>query len=247
MTLYLIGLGLSDATDITVKGLDAIKKCKHVFLENYTSRLSCSIESLEKFYGKNIILLEREGVEQEQKFLSLAKDSDVALLIIGDVFSATTHISIYKDALDKAIAVEVINNASVINAVGLTGLELYKFGKITSIPFDNKNVTTPYDVFEMNSKNGLHTLFLLDLKPKEEKFLSIKDAITYLKLSDKKRLIKKDTVFVGCARLGSKNFVIKSGTSSELEVFDFGFAPYCLIIPGKLHFVEEEALEMWNK
>lgn len=37
--LYLIGLGLSDATDITVRGLETVKKCKRVYLEAYTSIL----------------------------------------------------------------------------------------------------------------------------------------------------------------------------------------------------------------
>jgi len=37
--LYLIGLGLSDETDITVKGLEIVKKCSRVYLEAYTSIL----------------------------------------------------------------------------------------------------------------------------------------------------------------------------------------------------------------
>lgn len=38
--LFLIGLGLSDEKDITIKGLEAIKSCNHVYLEGYTSILS---------------------------------------------------------------------------------------------------------------------------------------------------------------------------------------------------------------
>jgi len=37
--LYLIGLGLSDETDITVKGLNIVRKCARVYLEAYTSIL----------------------------------------------------------------------------------------------------------------------------------------------------------------------------------------------------------------
>ncbi len=37
--LYLVGLGLGDQDDITVKGLNAIKSCSKVFLESYTSVL----------------------------------------------------------------------------------------------------------------------------------------------------------------------------------------------------------------
>lgn len=37
--LYLIGLGLADETDVTVKGLDIIKRAERVYLEAYTSIL----------------------------------------------------------------------------------------------------------------------------------------------------------------------------------------------------------------
>ena len=138
------------------------------------------------------------------------------------------------------------NNASVINAIGITGLELYKFGKVTSIPFNNKDVEAPYQVLEMNKKNRMHTLFLLDLSPKDKKFLAIKDAINFLISVDKKsnkRIFTEDTPCVGCARLGSKSPSIKFGYAKEIISFDFGKPPYCLIVPGDLHFMEEESLE----
>ena len=34
--LYIIGIGLSDEKDITVKGLEAVKKSDEIFLETYT-------------------------------------------------------------------------------------------------------------------------------------------------------------------------------------------------------------------
>ena len=37
--LYVIGLGLSDEKDITVRGLEAVKSCERVYLEAYTSIL----------------------------------------------------------------------------------------------------------------------------------------------------------------------------------------------------------------
>lgn len=43
---YVIGLGLGDAKDVTVKGLEAIKKCERVYLEAYTSILSCGQAAL---------------------------------------------------------------------------------------------------------------------------------------------------------------------------------------------------------
>lgn len=37
--LYLVGLGLADETDITVKGLNVVKNAHRVYLEAYTSIL----------------------------------------------------------------------------------------------------------------------------------------------------------------------------------------------------------------
>ena len=45
--LYVVGLGLGDEKDITVNGLEAVKKCERVYLEAYTSILGVPKERLE--------------------------------------------------------------------------------------------------------------------------------------------------------------------------------------------------------
>ena len=249
MTLYLIGIGLCNEKDISVKGLEIIKKCDQIYLENYTSLLQCSVIDLEQFYGKKIILADREMTESE-KIVKEAKDKEVAFLVIGDPFSATTHLELFKLAKEKKIPLKVIHNASILTAVGQTGLQLYKFGKVTSIPFleDHPNLETPYNVLKENS--NLHTLFLLDLKPGEDKFMTVNEALRILEDIEKRKkekLISNNTLVVGCARLGSDNFIIKAGDLQEIKNFNFGKPPHCLIIPGKMHFVEEEMLELWKK
>ena len=44
--LYLIGLGLADEKDITVKGLEIVRKAERVYLEAYTSILLVDHEKL---------------------------------------------------------------------------------------------------------------------------------------------------------------------------------------------------------
>ena len=168
--LYLIGLGLGNEKSMSVYGLETIKKCKKVFLENYTSKLESKNFNF-KFIDVNRAFVENFNVLE-------AKKEDIALCIIGDVFGATTHISIYNECKEKNINVEVINNASIITAVGISGLSLYNFGKIASIPFENKNVKTPVEILENNLKINAHTLFLLDLDPEKNKFLSVKEVET---------------------------------------------------------------------
>jgi len=248
--LYIIGIGLNDEKDITVKGLEAVKKCKKVYLETYTSVLQCSVKELEKFYGKKIIEADRNMVEKEphKTILKDAKKQDVAFLVIGDPLSATTHLDIMLRAQDMKIKVEIINNASVLTAVGVVGLELYKYGKTTSIPFPEKNYKpeTFYEVIWNNEREGMHTLLLLDLRPKEKKFMTVNQAIKILLDINKKQkdgVFTEDTLCIGCARLGSDKPFIKAGKAKDLLKKKFGDAPHCLIVPGKLHFMEEEALK----
>ena len=84
---YLIGLGLCDESDITLRGLNAIRSASRVYLEAYTSILMVSKERLENFYQKPLILADREMVESNaDEILQGADKDDVALLVVGDPF-----------------------------------------------------------------------------------------------------------------------------------------------------------------
>ncbi|MBI2557775.1 diphthine synthase [Candidatus Woesearchaeota archaeon] len=250
MPFYFIGLGLSNEKDITINGIETIKKCDIIYLENYTSILNCKKEDLEKFYNKKIILAPRQKVENDKnEIIDNAKTKNVAFLVAGDPFAATTHIDLFLRAKKEGIKCVVIHNASIITAVGITGLQIYKFGKTTSIPFDNENIEAPYDVLKGNLSLGLHTLFLLDLNPEDDKFLSVNDAIRYLlkvELKRNEKIFSEKTLCIGCARIGSQSQMIKFGTAKELLKHNFGKPVHCLIVPGKLHFMEEEGLDIYK-
>jgi diphthamide biosynthesis methyltransferase len=59
MVFYIIGLGLGDEEDITIKGFNAVKSSEKVFLEAYTSILGVKKDNLEKFYNKVDFLLRK--------------------------------------------------------------------------------------------------------------------------------------------------------------------------------------------
>lgn len=267
MTLYMIGLGLYDEKDITIKGLEAIKASDMVYLENYTSVLSVESSKLENYYGKSIILADRDMVERNaDEILNNAKDKNVCFLVVGDVFSATTHTDMMLRAKEREIEVKIINNTSILNAIGVTGLELYKFGKTTSVPFEETGFRpkTPYEVIGSNQENGLHTLCLLDIKVKEaskedirtgkdnylpSRFMTVNQAIKYLislEIEEKKGIFTENTKVVGLARVGAPDCKIVYGTAKQLLDIDFGAPLHSLIVPGKLHFIEEEALKLWK-
>ena len=128
-----------------------------------------------------------------------------------------------------------------LNAIGEIGLELYKYGHITSIPFNNEDIKTPIGIFNKNHKNNLHTLFLLDLDPKNNRYMTINQAINYLL----KNKINENLLAIGCAAIGSDHPEIKVDKLKNLKDYNFKKYPQCLIIPAKkLHFIEEEALEL---
>ncbi|MCX6710219.1 MAG: diphthine synthase [Candidatus Woesearchaeota archaeon] len=252
MALYLIGLGLGDERDITLKGLEFAKKSDYVYLERYTAILPAGKEKLEKLIGKKILDAERIDMEQgSSELIEKAKNSDVSVLVVGDPLSATTHAEIMREAEEKGVKAFVVNNASILNAIGSVGLQLYKFGKTTSIPFPEEGFTpeTPYDVLAENLSIGAHTLILLDLRPKEGKFMTANDGIKYMLDIEgrrKKGIFTEKTLCIGCARMGSDDSTIKSGTAKQLLAEDFGKPLHCIIIPGKLHFVEEDCIKRWR-
>ncbi|MCX6695263.1 MAG: diphthine synthase, partial [Candidatus Altiarchaeota archaeon] len=58
-------------------------------------------------------------------------------------------------------------------------------------------------------------------------------------------VIKDDTLCVGVAKLGG-DVDIKAGKIKDVMKHDFGKPPHVIVIPGKLHYMEEEALKQYG-
>jgi diphthine synthase len=247
--LVFIGLGLNDEKGITVKGLEETKGAESVFIETYTSLMpEFSIKRFEALCGKKIQVVSRRELEEENgiQIFQAAKKGKTVFLVPGDPFIATTHITLRIDAEKKGIKTRIINGTSIMSAiVSLSGLHNYKFGKTVTIPFPENFSETPYNVIAQNKKIGSHTLCLLDLKAKENLFLSINQAINMLlEVEERKELkvITPDTIAVGIAKAGSNLPTLKANFIKDLENYDFGDPPYSLIFPGDLHFMEIDSL-----
>lgn len=268
--LYLIGLGLGDEKDITVRGLEAVRSCEKIFLEAYTSILGVDKNRLEEFYGKSIDLADRELVESgSDSILGEARTSNVALLVIGDPFGATTHTDLFIRAKELGIEVEVIHNASIMNAVGCCGLQLYNYGQTVSIPLfeGNWKPDSFYDKIDQNAKLGLHTLCLLDIKVKEPnieiletrgkvvydppRFMSVKQAVEQLLYVEEEVrkagvLSRTKTRCVGVARVGQSTQKIAVGTLGQMLSCDMGAPLHSLVLVGNVHPLEEEVLAFYS-
>jgi len=228
---------------LSVRAIETAKHSDKIYAETYTMKLETNLEELERIITKPITLLKRNGLEEQaDQILKEGKKYHISILVGGDALSATTHISLLLDAKDEGIETEVIHGSSIFTAITDTGLSLYKFGKTVTIPLIEKGpVDTVIQTIKENYENGLHTLLLLDLNIPENKYLTIPQAIT--RLLDTREL-SSDTLLVGAARLGSIDPTIKADTAQNLQKYDFGEPPHALVAPGKLHFMEEEALEI---
>ncbi|MDR2829972.1 MAG: diphthine synthase [Methanobrevibacter sp.] len=251
--LYLVGLGLSDHEDISLKGIKVLRNVDFIYAEFFTSKLfGTNIKLIEKLTGKNIGILNRMEVEEEDVLLNKAIEHDVALLTGGDPLIATTHTNFLIETKKQGIKIEIIHGSSILSAgCGISGLQPYKFGKITSIPFPDHNFFphSPYLTIEDNLKNNAHTLVLLDIQADKNRFMTVNQGLKYLlkvrdELINEKEnfLITEENLAIGIARVGSKDLKLKAGKISELINFDFGNPLHCIAIPSKLHIVEAEYL-----
>lgn len=249
--LVFVGLGLHDENYLSLRGLKAIKEAEMIFAELYTSLMPAfSISRLEKLSKKKISVVSRHDLEEEngQKILDAAKKGKTVLLVPGDPLIATTHIDLRIRAEKQGIKTRIIHGASIVSAViGLSGLQNYKYGRSVTIPFTDEisGIETPYEVIMENKRRGLHTLCFLDIKAEERRYMTVQQGLEALLAIEKikqKRVVTPNTLALGIARAGSNNPRVKADYVAKLISYDFGSPPHSIVFPGKLHFVEAEAL-----
>ncbi|KAF5681322.1 diphthine synthase [Fusarium circinatum] len=275
--LYLVGLGLSDETDITVKGLEVVKKASRVYLEAYTSILLVEQSVLESYYGRSINVADREMVESNSdEILRNAQNEDVAFLVVGDPFGATTHTDLVLRARELEIPVRTVPNASIMSGIGACGLQLYNFGQTVSMVFftDTWKPASFYDRIKENRQIGLHTLVLVDIKVKEQSLENMaRGRLVYepprymtvgqcaqqmLEIEDERKddVYTKDSLAIGAARVGGKTEKFVAGTLEELCSTDEELGPplHSLVLLGRrtheleLDYVRQFAVdkEKWD-
>lgn len=249
--LVFVGLGLHDEKDISLSGLEETKSADAVFAELYTSLMEdLTVRRLSSLTAKKVIRVSRRMLEEEngQEIIAAGQKGKAVLLVPGDPMIATTHVDLRIRAEKAGVRTRIVHGASIMSAaIGLSGLQNYKFGRSVTIPFGDGGTAseTPYNVITRNRESGLHTLCFLDIRAEERLYMSIKEALSTLFVVGKKRrgsAITSDTLAVGIARAGSKEPTVKAGSLNELLRYDFGSPPHTLIFPGKLHFMEAEAL-----
>lgn len=245
--LSFVGLGLWDERSVTVRGQEAIRGADTVFGELYTSRLpGVSVEALERYHDTTIRVRDRAGVEGEPSPILEAGASGTAVFVTaGDPMISTTHVDLRVRAMDHGVETRVVHAPSAQSAAsGLTGLQNYRFGKATTIPFAESHGGTglPESVVETiegNRDRELHTLAYLDIRASEERYMTADTGAS--------RLVAAGVSGVGVAvcRAGSENPVVVADTLEALAGQSFGDPLHLLVLPGTVHDVEAEALQLF--
>jgi len=251
--LYIVGLGLSPE-HLTLKAIDAISRSDIVFIESYTSIADCRLADflsrvfpLTEFYSISRSELEERGAQRV--FEELERNKAVTLAVIGDPFIATTHTALRLEALKRGHKVVYVPGINVQSyAISITGLFSYKFGASTTIVYPRWGIVseTPYRVLEANRRIGHHTFFFLDI----DEDAGPMDPGTALKLLLEAQaavggsLLSHDTMIVVLQRLGMSGERVCYMSVKDALARSWRDPPYSLIVPGSLHPIERESLEV---
>jgi len=249
--LTLVGLGISNEGSVPLRGIEAMRSADVVYAEFFTSILEDgSIERLQEIIEREITILDRSAVEDDEVVINALDDHDhICFLTAGDPLTATTHQEMRWDAIEKGAEVEVIHSTSIfVAAAGISGLQHYKFGRTTTIPYpeDNFFPTSPLRMIKENRDRGLHTLVLLDIRAHESRYMTAPEGFDILlRMEEKAELgfLERNTFGVAVLRAGRDDWKVICGEIGKLANIDMGPPPHCIIIPGDLHFMEDEILQ----
>ncbi|MGI0091111.1 MAG: diphthine synthase, partial [Nitrososphaerales archaeon] len=245
--LYFVGLGLEQS--FSLKALKSLRGCDHVYYESYTSPV-VNDEIMNELGGLSNPLpkvesVKREFVEDGRKILEAAQSFTIALICSGDPMVATTHQELRIRAIKLGIQTKVMHASSIVSAVGgELGLHSYNFGKMVSMTREPMQYTA-YNTIFRNLLYGLHTTILLEWDEASNFFLNPGAAIQSLLDAEKDLrygIFSEETLLLITSRLGTENARINVLSFGETRTAELDGAPHVLVVPGRLHFTEREAL-----
>src|SRR3990172_3396629 len=252
-SLVFVGFGLAGSVSLSLEGVVAAKAADKVYLEVYTSPSNDSLRrELEGIIGLEVELIGRETIEDGRRILEESKSLNVVLIAPGDSMVATTHMDLRIRAAAEGIDTGVVHNASILSALfGETGLHAYKFGKTVTMARSGPTLhTTVYSTVFDNLVHRLHTIVLLEHDYVSGFFFDPLSAIKGLLDTEaelKQGIFDEDTLLIFASRIGRKDQLVVAGRISTLMQKDFGQPPHVLVVPGRLHFTEVDALKVLLK
>jgi diphthine synthase len=248
LTLGLVGLGVQGMASVPMGGLEYLRKCDLIYADTYTSPWPPDLlNQLSLEVRKNISHATRALLEDGRKILDEAKQSEVAIITVGDPFLATTHIILKQRAKEMGVPVKIFYSSSIINVIfGETGLHIYKLGRvITAVRNDKVVEDSLYPEVKDNLARNRHTLLLLEYDSDSGEYLAPSELLRTLRRMEenyKLGVFRDDRLVIVASRIGWSNQKICAGRLKDLVEKDFGEPPHSIIIPSDLHYTEADAL-----
>ena len=252
--LWLIGIGPGDLDHITERARRVATECSKRYLEGYTAVLPPAEEGrLESVVGPWKRLM-RDSVESPENLLEEARESAIALLVVGDPMQATTHIDLEERCAGEGIGFHVIPGLTATAlAVSVSGLQSYRFGRQVTIPFSDGEYlpTSPFEMICRNKEGGMHTLALLDLDPtgmglEQPRPMTPGEAVDHLiRMNERSEEFDEsvaDWNGLLLSDLGTEEERVISGSMYVLSQIEGGHI-HALIIAAKFSGMEAEAFE----
>lgn len=247
MTLAFVGIGIGGPEQLTQGALRAIKEADILLIDTYTGFAPEEMIDYITAVAKKPLSASRQTLEDNQrKLIERSMNENVSLLVPGDPFVATTHISLLLEAKKRGVDTRIFNGISVVSvAASRTGLQAYKFGRIVTVPEagDSEAMRTTYQWITENNSRGLHTLVLLDTSGGIMTISEALSSMLKIEKTERKGIATEERLVVALSGLAERDEMVKVGRLTELFDVKFQSKSQSLIFPGKLHFMEIEALQ----
>jgi diphthine synthase len=249
--LALVGLGVNGINSINLCGMEVFKKSDVIYLDGYTTPITTNfVKALSLQIGKEVTVLKRAELEDGiEGILSQAKIMNVSLAVLGDPLLATTHMNLVIESKKRDVIYKVVHNTSVVSLLTSScGLHPYKFGRIATIVRESGTpATSVYFTLYDNLIRGTHTIFLLEFDTESGEGVLPASAFKILENAEKVYKLdafSEDTFLIVACRIERDDQKYYAGTVSDLKGIDFGDPPYSIVIPSRLHFTEEETIQV---
>ena len=248
--IHILGIGLRGVDSVTLGEMRILSKCERIYFETYTSISPAeAVSEISSITSKHIFPLGREDMENPAELLMEARDHDVCIIVTGDPLSATTHNQLRLDAISAGVAVNVVENASILTALpGKVGLLPYRMGPPVSLPFLTERFSprSVLDKLGRNRQMGFHTIILLDLK--DNRTMYPEEAFSYLKQLEEKHgtgVVRNDSMFVVASGVSQAGENLSYGTFEKLSKISWKSSPSSLIFPADLTEKESEFMGLF--
>ena len=265
--LYIIGIGINEFESLSLGSMEILKNSDIVYVERFTGFISDEFvnnlsDILRNTSGSSstnefeIKFIKRWFIEDGREILENAQKSQVCILVYGDPLVATTYNELLVRAKKQSVEFKVVHSSSgILSLMGESGLQPYKFGKMVTMMDDPMSSITVYTTIYENMCLGLHTLILTEYNNDDEKnnfqsssdpfFLSPCRVIDLLLEREKEIKLLNfsgETYGMVATKIGQKESMFNSGTIKSLLKLEYSSGPNSVIIPGRLHFTEVDAI-----